>query len=191
MKEFLIEKKPRLSIVIAIVFFVVNILTQTIPMLSNFLVLYPHNLYEPQSWYRFLTYPLYVGGLLNWIHFSLVIILTGYIIENRTNEKLIYTILILSTVIGGLVCAIFNQNQPIDVSIGSPTIIAWGFWSAAVVAGIKLWHSLAKFERWILILCFVYTLNITIGNLGSFLSQISVILIIALYCLIRRKFSQK
>ena len=85
-KQYLKSKPPKISLVLTIVFFISNILTLYFPKLTNAILLYPSNLYEPLNWYRLLSYPLYIGGLFSWFHISLIIVLTGYIIENKIRK---------------------------------------------------------------------------------------------------------
>lgn len=191
MKDFLIEKRPRLCLLIIGVFFIFNILTIFIPIVGNTVILYPANLSQPLTWYRFITYPLFVGGLTNWVYASLVIVLTGYLIENRGNRIVVFSILFLSTIVGGVVYALLSKYKGEDVPFASPTIIAWGFWGAGIVAGIKNRHVLSKVEKWIFGIIILCILNLTIGNFETCMSQLLVIVVCGSYCFIRGEFPSK
>jgi membrane associated rhomboid family serine protease len=185
MKTYLKNNRPRISLILITIFFVSNILTLLIPRVSDIFLLYPSNLAEPLNWYRLITYPLYVGGLLTWFHNSLIIILTGFIIENKVQKQYLIGLIILSSIIGGLIFIIFNQGETYNIPIATPTMISWGYWSATIIIGLKYWRTLNLFEKIVMILCFLSILNIWNDNFGFLLGQLSVITIIAILTLIK------
>ena len=83
MKEYLITKRPRITIYLILILFVTNFITLIFSQIGELVMLYPSNLGEPWNWYRLITYPLYVGGLIAWFLNSLPILCYGYVIENR------------------------------------------------------------------------------------------------------------
>ncbi|MFP4556796.1 MAG: rhomboid family intramembrane serine protease [Bacteroidales bacterium] len=178
-------KRLMISLVLVTLLFVSTILTLIFPRLGEILLLYPSNLHEPLNWYRLLTYPLFGGGLLNWIYNSLAIVLTGYIIENKIKRQNLIGLIILSSIIGGLVFIIINYGDTQNSPIASPTMISWGYWSATIVIGLRNWRILNLFEKIVMILCFVSVLIIWHDNLGFFIGQVSVILTIALLTILK------
>ncbi|RIH62708.1 rhomboid family intramembrane serine protease [Mariniphaga sediminis] len=180
MKEYLKKNLPKTSLIFVIILFVTNFLTLMIPQIGEIVLLYPSNLSEPLNWYRFFTYPLYVGGLITWIHNSIVIILTGFIIENKIKRKDLISLILLSSFVGGLIFIILNQNNNYNLPIAAPTMISWGYWSATIIIGLKSWKSLNLFEKIVLVLCALSILSIWNDNIGFFMGQISVIVIIGI-----------
>ncbi len=185
MKTYIKNKKPKISLILILILFISNILTLFTPNLSDSILLYPSNLSEPLNWYRLITYPLYVGGLTTWFLNSLVFLLTGFIIESKLLKKDMIGLIFLSTVIGGLVYIILNQNDINNIAIASPTMISWGYWSATIVIGLKYWRTLNLFEKIIMILCFLSVLIIWNDNFGFFLGQLSVIITIAILTILK------
>jgi membrane associated rhomboid family serine protease len=188
MKTYLKSNLPKISIFLITIFFISNILTLTVPKLSEIVLLYPSNLHEPLSWYRLITYPLYVGGLLAWIHNSLIIVLTGFIIENKLKTKNLISLILFSSIIGGLIFIIVNQGDTYNTPIASPTMISWGYWSATIIIGLRFWRTLNLFEKIVMILCFLSVLSI-IGmwhrDFGFFIGQLSVIITIAILTILK------
>ena len=178
---------PKISMALVGTFLISSILTLAIPKFGDCVLLYPSNLREPLSWYRLLTYPFYVGGLIPWFHNALVILLTGYIIEKRISRKDLIGLIILSCLIGGFLYILLNQGDIYDTPMASPTMISWGYWSAAIVIGLKIWKNLSKAEKVIMLLCVASMLSAWDENLGFFIGQLSVILIIAILTLIRKR----
>ena len=101
--------------------------------------LYPSNLHQPWNYYRLFTYPLYVGGGINWFQNSLVILVTGYVIEYRLVKKDIYILIGLSSFIGGLIYIILNQEPNFIKPIATPSMISWGYLSATIAIGLIFW----------------------------------------------------
>ena len=187
MKDYLIKQRPGISLILISIFFASNIITLIFDVTQKYILLFPNlELIEPWNWYRLITYPLYIGGLITWFHNTLVIVLTGYIIENRLNKQNIIGLILLSSIIGGLIYVLFNRDNLL-VPIASPVMITWGYWSAAIVIGLNYWKSLILFEKIVLALCLLSILSIWNDNIGFFLGQIIVILIIAVLTLIQIK----
>ena len=185
MREYFKKNLPRLSLVLIVVFFIFNILTQVFQEFSNLLFLYPTNLHEPLNWYRFISYPLYVGGLLKWLLSSLAFLLLGYLIEHRIKRSYLIGLIILSSIVGGLVYTIINQNDSYNIPIASPTMISWGYWAAGIVIGIKFFKELNTFEKVILILYVLSIFNIDIQNKGFLFGQLSVIIVISILTILK------
>lgn len=188
MKAYLKSNLPKISILLVVILLISNLLTFAFPRLGEIVLLYPSNLYEPFNWYRLITYPLYVGGLLAWIYNSLIILMTGFIIENKLKTKNLISLILISSIIGGLIFIIANQGETYNIPIASPTMISWGYWSATIIIGLRFRQTLNFFEKLVLILCFLCALSL-IGmwnaNLGFFIGQLSVIIIIALLTLLK------
>ncbi len=185
MKTYLKTNRPKISLILISILFISNILFSLIPELREMALLYPSNLSEPLNWYRLITYPLYVGGLSTWIQNSLVIILTGFIIENKVKKKDLIGLILLSTIIGGLVCIIFNQGEEYNIPIATPTMITWGYWSATIIIGLKYWRTLNLFEKIVMILCFLSISSIGNDNIGFLLGQVSVIITVAILTMVK------
>ncbi|RIJ46265.1 rhomboid family intramembrane serine protease [Maribellus luteus] len=185
MKAYIKSNWPKLSVVLVGLFFITGILSLTIPAFGKMVLLYSSNLAEPLNWYRLLTYPLYGGGLLNWAHNALVMVLTGFILENRISKKEILAIIVLSAITGGLLFIFLNQNAGYDLTVASPVMISWGYCSATIVIGLKCWGRLNVFEKVVVIMCLASLLSVWNDNIGFLVGQISVITIIGLVTLIR------
>ncbi|MGV8091395.1 MAG: rhomboid family intramembrane serine protease [Mangrovibacterium sp.] len=191
MKTYLKSNRPEISLILIMVLFLSNILTLFIPKLSEIVLLYPSNLFELLNWYRLITYPLYVGGLLTWIYNSLVILFIGFIIENKLKKQDLIGLIILSSIIGGLIFMIINHGKSYDIPIATPTMISWGYWSASIIIGLRFWRTLNLFEKIVIILCFLSVISIENENFGFLLGQLTVILTIAILTLIKcRKYKQ-
>ncbi len=191
MKTYLKNNRPKISLILITVLFFSNILTLFIPKLSEIVLLYPSNLFEPLNWYRLITYPLYVGGLLTWVYNALVILLTGFIIENRLKKPDLIGLITLSSIIGGLIFMIINHGESYDIPIATPTMISWGYWSASIIIGLRFWRTLNLFEKIVIILCFLSVFSIGNENFGFLLGQLTVIFTIAILTLIKcRKYKQ-
>jgi len=175
MKEYFKSNKPKISLILISVFFITNIITLISPEISSFLMLKPSNLREPWNWYRFFSYPLYIGGLLTWFHVSLVIFLTGLIIENRIGKQNTLGLIVLSSFIGGLIFIIINQDDLTNRAIATPTMISWGYWASAIIVGLKFWKQLNIFEKIVIFLCLLSIFGIISDDFGFTIGQISVI----------------
>lgn len=187
MKEYLKINRPKISLILIFIFFITNILTVIFPELGGFVMLKPSNLIEPWNWYRFFTYPLYIGGLLTWLHVSIVIFLTGLIIENRIGKQNMIGLIVISSFIGGLMFIIINQDDLTNRAIVTPTMISWGYWSSAIVIGLKFWKELNNFEKIVIILCFLSIFGIISEDFGFTIGKISVIGTILILTVLRIK----
>lgn len=181
MKEYLKSHNPKIALWLIGVFFISNLLTLFITSFGQVVLLYPSNLHEPINWYRFISYPLYVGGLFNWLHNSIVLFMTGLIVEPRFSRKAILLIILLSVLVGGFVAIILSQGDPINRPIASPTMISWGYCSAAIVTGIFCWKSLNLFEKIALGLCLLSIANMQNQDFGFLIGQMSVIALVGLF----------
>jgi membrane associated rhomboid family serine protease len=187
MKDYLIRQRPRISIILISLLFVSNIITLVFYDTQKYILLFPSlDLLEPLNWYRLITYPLFVGGLIAWFHNSLIIVLTGYVIENRLKKQNIIGLILLSSIIGGLTYISFNHDNPLT-PIASPAMITWGYWAASIVIGLNYWKSLNHFEKVVLILCFMSILSIWNDNNGFLYGQVLVIIVIMILTLIQIK----
>ncbi|MFZ0281380.1 MAG: rhomboid family intramembrane serine protease [Bacteroidales bacterium] len=187
MREYFKNNLPRLSLILIAIFFIFNILTLIFQKLGNILFLYPSNLHEPWNWYRFVTYPLYAGGLIKWFLSSLSFLFLGYLIEHRIKKSDLIGLIIISSVIGGLVFTIINQNDSYNIPIASPTMISWGYWAAGMVIGIKFLKELSTIEKTILILYALSIFSIEAQDKGFLVGQIIVIITIAILSFIKVK----
>jgi len=187
MLQYFKANKPKVSLSLIAVFFISLILTSIFDNLNSVLVLYPSNLAEPWNWYRLLTYPLCVGSIVNWLHTSIVFILTGFIIEKRLQKKDIILYIFLSSIIGGLVFIIVNQNQPYNIGLASPIIITWGYWATALITGIRDWKNLIVFEKVIIALCILSFLGLFSEDIGLMLAQFSAVILISIMTLTKRQ----
>jgi len=185
MKDYLLTKRPRITIYLVLILFASNIITLISSQIGAFVMLYPSNLGEPWNWYKLITYPLYVGGLITWFLNSLAMLCYGYIIENRIKRRDLIGLILVSSIIGGLLFMIFSQNNELNVPIASPSMIAWGYWAATIVIGIRYWKSLNLFEKIVLGLGFVSILSIWTDNLEILFSLIIMIILIMILTIIR------
>jgi|GEM_PF-1899772 len=191
MKDYLLTKRPRITIYLILILFVSNIITLIFSQIGALVMLYPSNLGEPCNWYRLVTYPLYVGGLLTWFLNSLALVYYGYIIENRLKRADLVGLILISSIVGGLFFMIFNQNSEFNSPIASPSMIAWGYWAATIIIGIRYWKSLNLFEKIILGFGFLSILSIWNDNLGFLFSQIIVIILIMILTIIKIKITNR
>ena len=191
MKEYFKSHRPKVSLILISVFFITNIVTLVLPEISGFIMLKPSNLREPWNWYRFFTYPLYVGGLLTWFHVSLVIILTGLVIENRIGVQNTLGLIVLSSFIGGLMFVIMNQGDLTNRAIAAPIMISWGYWAVAIIIGLQFWKQLNVFERIVIILCFLSIFGIISDDLGFTIGQISVIIVVMILTMLWVKINKR
>lgn len=191
MKGYLIKKRPKITMNLALIFFVStilrNILTKIFYQIDDYILLYPYNLYEPLNWYRLLTYPFYIYNIIVWFHIALVITLTGYIVENRIKKIDLYGLIILSCVAGGLIYIIINRNDELNIPIASPVMITWGYWAAAIVIGFRFWRSLNLFEKIIVICCVISILSLWNDNYGYIIGQLTVIVLVMIITFIKIK----
>jgi len=179
--------RPKLTLWFITILFFSGLILAFFSQLGEYTILFPSNLKQPWNWYKLITYPFAGVGLLNWLTNSLVLILTGYIIENHIIRSDMIKIIILSSVIGGLIFIIFNQNDVYNRGIASPTMISWGYWAATIIIGVKFWRELNLFEKIILILCFLSITSLFFEDIGFLLGQIAVIICIMTFTLIRIK----
>lgn len=128
-----------------------------------------------------------MGGLLTWTHNSLVIVFTGFIIENKLKKQDLIGLILLSSIIGGLIFIIINHGETYNIPIGTPTMISWGYWSATIIIGLKYWRKLNLFEKSVMILCFLSILSIWNDNFGFLIGQLTVILTIAILTMIKNR----
>jgi len=150
----------------------------------NIVLLRPTDLHDPKNWYRFLTYPLYINGLRTWLIVSISLFFFGGIIEKRLSSKFIITLIFFSTLFGGLIYAIINQEHTIPLPMGTAHMISWGYWASAIVIGLKFRKELNLIEKILLSLSFVGVFFISRDNLGFFIASLSVIVSIILITLL-------
>lgn len=187
MKQYLIASRPKMTIWFTLIILFTSILFLFIQPLNQIAILNPSDLREPLHWYKLITYPFASAGLLNWIINALALILMGYIIENRFPRKDVLTIMILSSVLGGLIFILFNQNDVYDRGIASPTMISWGYWATTIIIGLKFWKKLNIFEKIIMILCLLSLSSLFFQNLGFLFGKIAVIVCIIPFTLLKIK----
>jgi membrane associated rhomboid family serine protease len=175
---------PTYSITLIIILFVATLITSFWNEYYNIVLLRPLDLNEYSNWYRYLSYPLYVSGLNEWFWSSLSIFVCGGILESRSFKKHIIYITLLSTLIGGVIYTMLNQNQQYEIPMGSPHMISYGFFAAAFVIGIKNWKELRNYEKIILVLGFIGIIFISRDNLGFYAGTMAVIGIMVVYTLV-------
>jgi membrane associated rhomboid family serine protease len=185
--NYLTASRPKFTLWLIAIVLIINIISMLISSINELLILYPSNLNQPLNWYRLITYPFAGVGLLNWLINSIVLILTGFIIESRFKKIDLIAIIIIASIIGGLSYIIFNQNDMYNRGIAGPTMISWGYWAATIVIGIKSWKELKLLEKIVLILCFLGIVSLSFDNFGFLLGQIILIFSILVYTLIRIK----
>ena len=174
MKEYLREHRPDFAVLMVIVFLLFTILTLMFPLLGKVVLLEPSNLYDPLSWYKLLTYPLYGTGLVTWINHSIILVLIGFIIEKKVKRLDLIGLVIMSTIVGGFLYIVFNQDGP-NVGIASPVMISWGYLGVGIVIGLKDWQYLNLFEKILVILFCLSVPSIYNDNLGFLLGQLTVL----------------
>jgi len=175
---------PKYSIALIIILFIGTLITSFWNEYYNIVLLHPSDLYEYNNWYRYLSYPLYVSGLNQWFWNSLSIFICGGILERRSFDKHIIYITLLSTLIGGVIYTILNQNQQYEIPMASPHMISWGFFGAAFVIGIKNWKELRNYEKIILVLGFIGIIFISRDNIGFYVGTLAVIGLMIVYTLV-------
>lgn len=183
-KNYLINNRPGISLLLVKIFFMSTLLTFLIEELHQTILLYPQDIKNIWTWYKLLTYPFYVNGLLNWLYDGIAIIIAGYIIEHRVSKRKVIALIVLSSIIGGLIYSIINVNDPLNSPIGSPTMIAWGLLSCAFILIIKKIRSSILFEKIVAGLFIVSLLSIEVIDYGLLAGQIAVIIFGILYGLI-------
>lgn len=184
MKDYLKNKKPRISLFLVSILFISNILTFFSDGLYQTIILFPKDIQNVSTWYKLLTYPLYVGGLIKWIHSGIVIIIAGYIIEHRLSKAKVISLIVLSSIIGGLIFSSIKVNDPLNTPIASPTMITWGMSTCAFILIVKKIKTSMLFEK-LLVGCFIFSLlTIEFIDNGFLIGQIGVMIFGLLYGLI-------
>jgi hypothetical protein len=124
----------------------------------------------------------------------LVLVLTGFIIENRIKKRDLIGLILLSSFIGGLLFIIINQGDINNRAIATPTMISWGYWASTIIIGLRYWRGINLFEKIVVILCFFSVFSINGEDLGFTIGQLSVIVVIMVLTLInygnRKKLTQ-
>ncbi len=159
--------------------------------ISEYLILYPKNLFQPMHWYRFLTYPLESVGLFGWIRIALIILPAGYIIEKRTHKKNLVSIIVISALLGGLIFTFINYSNELNRPIASSGLIAWGFWIASITCGIIQWEDLNKIEKAITIIFLLNVFSFNQPDFGYFVAQIGVVVTVLAFVLTFKIFKRK
>jgi hypothetical protein len=147
--NYIIKKRPNISILFIFTLFLSSFLIGIIYRFYNiniieYIILSPNNLFEPINWYRFITHIFYLDN--NFLRVIIIIILSGYIIENRTKKINILIIFIISTLFGGLTFCITNNNY-LDSKFGSAYIVSLGIMSSAIIYALQNWKKSNLFEK--------------------------------------------
>jgi membrane associated rhomboid family serine protease len=141
------------------------------------IILFPSDLKNINSWYKFFTYPLYTDGLVYWLYYSVIIVFAGYILRNKLTDKSQWMIILFSTLLGGLTYSLMAQNKNFDQPLAGLSFIAWGLSTCAVIQVIKKFNSSINFER-IFVGLFILSIFLSdYSNLAYVTAQVSVILI--------------
>jgi membrane associated rhomboid family serine protease len=190
MKKYLRDNKPRFTLFLIGLFLVSSILTTYSTYFGEWLLLYPKHVSEPVNWYRFIAYPFYIDGLDVWFLNALSLLLTAFVFENSISRRSMVLIALGAALIGGLVYALLNQQQPLD-PIASPMMISWGYIAAALVCGFRNWNKLILFEKIIVGLSLITLLNFFSPNQnGILITQFMVMISIAVGVLLSGKKSK-
>lgn len=187
MKSYLKENKPLVSIILTIVLLGSTLLTMFLPDVGNAFILHKANLSlsQPGNWYRFVTYPLYIGSINDWLVSSLLLLLMGAVIERRMYKSDIVLFIFLSTVVGGIV---FMASSHDDLPLAAPGNIIWGYCSATMVLGFRNWFNSESIERVALIACVLFLfLQLRDFNVVAFATQLIVMLLIGTLVWVRYK----
>jgi len=176
MKDYLINNKPRISLLLVGIFFISNLLTLLFDGLYNVILLFPQDIKSVWKWYKLLTYPFYVCGLSRWFYNGIAIVIAGYIIEQRLSAIKVIALIALSSVIGGIIFSIVNIDDPINRPIASLSMIAWGLYSCAFILVVKKIRSSILFEKIVAGLFIVSLLSMSSEDYGFHLGQIGVII---------------
>ncbi|MBF9255569.1 hypothetical protein I2I11_19880 [Pontibacter sp. 172403-2] len=192
----MIKEKPTFTIKFLIILLVSTIIIRTIEMIFEkeigaYLILFPSNLSQPLHWYRFFTYPLESVGLFGWFRIALIILPAGYIIEKRTNNNILVTIILISALLGGLLFTIINYGNELNRPIASAGLIAWGFWIATICCGILQWKDLNIIEKVIILLFLLNIFSFNHSDFGYLVAQICVVVTILAFILTFKIFKRK
>ena len=177
MNNYLKENFPKATFILVLLLFIANQTTHAFPALGKYLLLFPSDLKDPLNWYRLLTYALFVFGIKNWLYISIPVILIGFIIEHRVKPYFVPGLIVLSAIVGGLMFAISSQGDPDNIPLGSPTMISWGYWAAAIVVGLKNLKNLNLFEKIVISLLFISVLSLWPRDLSLFFGEITVVIV--------------
>lgn len=190
MIKYLRDNKPRFTLFLVGLFLVSSILTTYSTHFGEWFLLYPQNVSEAVNWYRFIAYPLYIDGLDIWFLNALSLLLTAFVFENSISRRSMVIIALGSALIGGLVYALLNQQQPLD-PIASPFMISWGYIAAVLAYGFRDWKKLILFEKIIIGLSLFTLLNFFSPNQnGILITQFMVMISIAVGVLLSGKKSK-
>lgn len=183
-KNYLKNNRPIIALSIVYVFFLTNILTLLSDEIYNAVVLFPQDIKNILTWYKLVTYPFYTNGLVRWLHNGLVIVIAGYIVEQRLSRKKVIVFFALTSIIGGLIYSIINVDDPLNRPIASPVMISWGLFSCAFILILKRIKSSLLFEKIVFGLFIISLLFIDFIDFGFFAGRLSVIIFGMLYGLI-------
>ncbi len=146
-------QKPRLTLYFLAFFLVTNMITMFFKDLRPYILIYPYNLSQPLTWYKFLTYPLFGAGLLNWFKLVFLMLIPGFIVEKYLSLKSI-AILVLSVLIFvGFLFMYLHRHDDFDPALYSPSFIGWAFVAAGLVLGLRNYRRLVSAEKIMLLLC--------------------------------------
>jgi membrane associated rhomboid family serine protease len=185
MKDYLIKNRPKVTIYLVLILFLSNLIIQKFCQLTCYIALYPTNLTEPSNYYRLLIYPLFHGGLKLWLLESIGLILFGYMIENKLTRIDIISLILFSTLGGGVFYMLFNQNIENDTPLLGTALIIWGYWASAIVIGFKYHKYLNEFEKLIMIVCIIGILVFLGCVIGRIWHQAIIAVIIIIFTSIR------
>jgi len=153
----------KVSLLVVIVIFALNITSKFISGLDDFFLLYPSNLEEPLNWYRFLTYS-FGGGIDTLLEYSALIIMASLIMENKIKSKELIFLSVISVVIGGVIYAVISKD---NIPITSSGMLFWGYAGAAFSIAFINYTILHKYQKYLLFILFLSTLGNVVFSLGN------------------------
>ncbi len=177
-RAYINNNTPFVSLLIVGLLFISNGLTLLFEGLSDEFLLFPQDIKQVGKWYKLLTYPFYVGGLAQWLHSAIVILMSGYVLERRLTKEKVIGLMALSSITGGLIFSLIKVNTlALNVPIASPTMITWGVSSCAFVLVIKQIKASTLLDKIVAGLYLVSLLSMDFIDLGFAMGQVAVILL--------------
>lgn len=181
----LFKDRPKVTFVFIVLSFIGAIVSKLYPKFYELMVLDSSALSAPQKWYQFVTYPLVIIGLVNWLVSSIVLFLFGKVVEKYLSVKEVILLMLVSTIVGGLAFFIFNDFKG---SIDSVSLMSWGMGGVVIVFGFRNWYESESLERTTLIIIpFLIIWQLITFNPPVFFSQCVLMTLSALLASIRYK----
>jgi membrane associated rhomboid family serine protease len=193
-KSYLIENRPRTIINIVCLFFLTTLLVIVLNItghenIANYLYLYTSNVFEPRNYYRLVTSACFSGSLITWFFVSIALILSGFIIEQRTTKKRIIQLTIFSAMVGGLIFIILKNDKTNIPYIGQSMIVC-AFIAFAIICGLIFWKKLILFEKGIVVFFIinVILMPLNINDADIFFTEVIVMVLVFILTMVLKPF---